>query len=241
MAYKIAEQLKLPVMVNVDGFIMTHIYEPVSIPEEKLIKKYLPNYKPTSGEYLDVNNPVTLGALVTPEHYMEIRKELHEDLRSSKEIIKKEYESYQKIFTKNLEKKIQKDNGLLEYYGPKNPEIILVALGSVVGTIKEVIDDTKNLKIGVLKIKCFRPFPGEEVIGIIKKAKYIAVIDKAINLGNTAGPLAADIKTAAQGKVNNKIQSFVVGLGGRDVTKKIIEKIIKEVKGREGGIRFINN
>jgi pyruvate ferredoxin oxidoreductase alpha subunit len=238
MAYKIAEQTKLPVMLCVDGFIMTHIYEPVTIPDAKTIQKYLGEYKPKLGEYLNVDHPITMGALVTPTHYMEIRQELQADLLASKKVIAQEYENYKlKIKNKKLNPKFQISNfkfkiiesGLLEYYGPKNPKMILVVLGSLAGTIKEVIDENKKADVGLLRIKSYRPFPAEEVLAIIKKAKNIAVIEKALSLGSTYAPLATDIKAVAQGKVNVKIKSFVVGLGGRDVTKKEIRKIISSL------------
>ena len=238
MAYKIAEQLHLPVVVNVDGFVLTHTYDSVVVPDAKQIKKYLPDYKPKKGQFLDPANPVTLGAFASPAYYQEIRQDLHDDLIASADVINKEYEKYNKIFqkTENRKQKTEIDNGLIEYYGPRKPKIILIAMGSVVGTIKDAVD--KNNKVGVLKIKTFRPFPTDEILKIIKKTKYVAVMDKAITLGQI-GPLASDIKSAAQGRVKAKIQSFIVGLGGRDITGEMIEKIIKEVKKSDGGVRFI--
>jgi pyruvate ferredoxin oxidoreductase alpha subunit len=240
MAYKIAELLNLPVMVNVDGFVLTHTYDSVIVPDTKQIKKYLPDYKPAKGQYLDPENPVTLGAFATPAHYMEIRQELHNDLIACADIIKKEYINYHKHFqVSSFKFQVSSfNNGLVEYYGPKNPEIIIVAMGSVVGTIKDAVDKNKNT--GVLKIKCYRPFPAEEILKITKNAKYIAVLDKSISLGEM-GPLASDIKAAAQGKTKAKIQSFIAGLGGRDITSKMIEKIIKEVKRGDDKVKFIAN
>ncbi|MFH1233491.1 MAG: pyruvate ferredoxin oxidoreductase [Patescibacteria group bacterium] len=255
MAYKLAEQLKLPVMVNVDGFILTHSYESVNIPDTKLIKKYLPDYKPTIGQYLDTKNPITLGALVTPTHYMEIRQELHNDLIASLEIINKEYKNFNKIFNnkiQNTKYKIQNNNGLLEYFGPNNPDIIIIAMGSVVGTIKDTIDnfppDKAHLSfppdkggqrgVGVLKIKCYRPFPEKEILDILKSAKYIAVLDKSISLGHI-GCLASDVKAVCQGKIKAKIQSFIVGLGGRDITCTMIKKIIIEARKKNNRTKFI--
>ncbi|MBU0722423.1 hypothetical protein KKA93_03145 [Patescibacteria group bacterium] len=292
MAYKLAEQLKLPVMINVDGFIMTHTYEPVIIYSSKQIKKYLPDYKPESGQYLDVKNPVTLGSLATPAHYMEIRQKLHNDLISSLKIINQEY----KIFNKIFNPKFKIDSGVVEYTGSNNPKTIIVAMGSVIGTIKDtinnlqpdngdwgitplikgdegitplikgdggitplikgdrgIIPDTGDRGItplikgdrgifpdtgdrgiipdglGILKIKCFRPFPAEQILQILKSAKYIAVLDKSISLGHM-GCLASDIKAACQGKIKAKIQGFIIGLGGQDVTENMIKKIIREVK-----------
>ncbi len=247
MAFKIAEQLKLPVMVNIDGYILTHSYEPVTIPGTKQIKKYLPDYQPTKGQYLDPANPVTLGAFAAPDYYMEIRQDLHNDLIASQNIINKEYIKYQKIFNPNKkEKKLsfgypklsfsQANNGLIEYYGPAKPKTVLIAMGSVVGTIKDMVDKEKG--VGVLKIKTYRPFPASEILKIIKTTKYVAVLDKAISLGHI-GPLASDLKAVAQNKTKAKIQSFIVGLGGRDVTGEMIKKIITEVKKGDDKIRFI--
>jgi len=247
MAYKIAEQLRLPVMVNVDGFVLTHTYEPVEILNEKQIAKYLPAYKPKKGDFLDPDNPVTFGALAGPAVYMEIREGLHDDLVNSLQTIKEEYRKFNKAFpdlsTVSNKKYAVIDDGLVEYYGPKKPKIILVAMGSVAGTLKDVADEVNIQKfnfnnVGVLKIKTYRPFPSDAVVDIIKKAKCVAVIDKAITLGNI-GPLAIDVKAAAQGRYNNKIQSFVVGLGGRDITKGMIKKIIKEAAKNNNEVKFV--
>jgi len=248
MAYKIAEQLQLPVMVNIDGFVLTHTYDSVVIPDAKQIKKYLPYYKPKKGTYLDPANPITMGAFASPAYYQEIRQELHDDLIASQDLVNQEFIKYNEIIKtqKHKNTKTQIDNGLIEYYGPKNPKIILVAMGSVVGTIKDAADEYNKVglpavalaKVGVLKIKTYRPFPTDEILKIIQKAKYVAVLDKAITLGQI-GPLASDIKAVAQGKVKAKIQSFIVGLGGRDVTGEMIGRIIKEVKKGSDGVRFI--
>jgi len=235
VAYKIAEKLKLPVMVNVDGFILTHSYEEVYIPTAAEIKKFLPNYKPTKGEYLDPANPKTLGAFASPAYYMEIRQELHDDLISSLTVIKKETENYKKIFKTSG----ANDNGLFEYSGPAKAKIILIAMGSVIGTIKDTIGE-KNKNIGILKIKTYRPFPQIEILNLIKKtgAKNIAVIEKAIGLGY-AGPLYLDIKTALQGKIKIEVKNFIVGLGGRDVTKKMITEIVKKTTAKGQELEFI--
>ena len=247
LAYKIAEKLKLPVMINVDGFILTHAYETVMIPSPADIKKYLPTYKPAKGEYLNPSEPVTLGAFFTPAHYMETRESLHDDLKESLVVIKKEYELLKKILKSSTQKtksgKEEKylpliNNGLVEYYGIKNPEVILVALGSMVGTILETIKSNKEYKnIGLLKIKSYRPFPEEEVVKIIRNSKNIAVIEKAVSLGQ-AGPLYSDLK-AAIGENKLNISNFIVGLGGRDVTSKIIKEIIKKAKKKSKKLEFI--
>jgi len=230
LAYKIAEQLNIPVMINVDGFILTHAFEPVIIPDVKTIKKYLPDYKPATGTYLDPNNPVTLGAFFTPANYFETRETLHNDLVESLSTIKKEYKSLIKILNRK-----NKDNGLVEYYGPKKPETILVALGSVIGTIRETVKDNK--KVGVLKIKTYRPFPADEINKVLLRTKNVAVIEKAISLGQ-AGPVFSDIK-AALPKNNLNLSNFIVGLGGRDITQKMIKEIISSASKKNSKIKFI--
>ncbi|MDP2709336.1 MAG: pyruvate ferredoxin oxidoreductase [bacterium] len=236
MAFKLAEKLKLPVMVNVDGFVLTHTYEPVTIPEVEQIKKYLPDYKPEPGAYLNPTNPVTLGPLATPAHYMEIRQELHDDLNASFKAIDQEYKNFNKIIPLSKGDARGLNNGLLEYSGPKKPDTIIIALGSVVGTIKETVGQSD--RIGILKIKTYRPFPAEQILKIIKSAKHIAVIDKAISLG-AIGPLASDVKAAAQGRASANISSFIVGLGGRDVTAGMIKKIIKLAGKKNNRAQFI--
>ncbi len=258
MAYKIAEIAKLPVMVNVDGFVLTHTYEPVNIPSQAQIKKYLPAYQPKPEEYLDPKTPITMGAFATPAYYMDIRKDLHDKLLNAKKLINQEYIKYNKIIKiKDIALPAYKqarhdtkytiiDNGVIEYTGPKNPKVIIIAMGSVVGTIKNAVRCEQEStimkkgfcqKIGVLKIKSFRPFPADEINKIIKKTKYVAVMEKAISLGYM-GPLASEIKAINKNK-NTKIQSFIVGLGGRDITEKMIIKIISQVQKENNDIKFI--
>lgn len=241
LAYKLAEKLQLPVMVNVDGFILTHSYQAVEIPSPTLIKKYLPDYQPLPGTFLDPQDPVTLGAFFTPSHYFEVRQALHEDLKNSLETIKKDYKLFQKIFklptnrTTIIKGQRQIDNGLIEYSGPKNPQTIIVALGSVVGTIKEALKNEP--KVGVLKIKVFRPFPGAEIKKYLEKATNIAVVEKALSLGQ-AGPLYTEIAAQLPGGKNN-LRNYIVGLGGRDVTVKIIKQVIKDARHKNNSLKFM--
>ncbi len=236
LAYKVAEKLQLPVMVNLDGFVLTHVVEPTEIETPEKIKKFLPDYKPT--EFLDVNNPLTFGAFATPTHYFEIRQELHEDVVNAKKEIIKSIGEFKKIFGRDL--------NLIEYYGDKNADTIIVAMGSILGTIKDAVDELNNSsqsaqggpnrKIGVLKIVSLRPWPKEEILSAIANAKNIAVIDKSISLGKE-GVLASEIKSIA---VDNKnITSFIVGLGGRDITIPMIKKIYLAAKNKNKEAVFV--
>ncbi|MFA5124935.1 MAG: transketolase C-terminal domain-containing protein [Patescibacteria group bacterium] len=218
LAYKVAEQALIPVMVNLDGFVLTHVVEPVEVPESKQIKKYLPNFK--ASERLDVKNPLTFGAFATPAHYMEIRQELHADLAVSKKLIAKEMVEFTKVFGRRL--------SLVDYYGDKNADTVVVTMGSVLGTVKEATDELKKSgkKIGVVKVSILRPFPTEELSKLIGKKKNILVIDKSVSLGEE-GILAGEIRRNFYGRSQAKIVGAIMGLGGRDITKEMIKQTVK--------------
>ncbi|MFA5029147.1 MAG: pyruvate ferredoxin oxidoreductase [Patescibacteria group bacterium] len=239
LAYKIAEKCLLPVMVNLDGFVLTHVVEPVTVPEMAEIKKYLPDFK--LAEKLDVKNPLTLGAFATPAHYMEIRQELHDDLVASKNIMAKEMKEFKKVFGRLLT--------LVEYYGDQSAETVIIAMGSVLGTIKETVDEINNStggahhgvpvqKVGVLKISCLRPFPVEEILKLIGDKKNIVVIDKSVSLGEE-GTLAGEIRRVFYGRSKANITSVIMGLGGRDITKETILQAINLAKNRNDKAVFI--
>lgn len=242
IAYKLAEALSLPAMVNIDGFILTHSYEPVLIPSREKIKKFLPAYKPTLGTYLNPSLPVTMGALVSPTDYLEIRQDMHEDLLSAEKLLLQEYKKYFQIVRPASENFnlpagfIKKDDGLSEYYGPKNPKMIIVAMGSVAGTIKSALNDLGvKAGVGLLKIKLYRPFPAKAINKILASAKTILVLDKAISLGH-CGPLYADIKAGGDDSFSKKnIQNWIAGLGGRDISVVAVKKIINGANKRKNG------
>lgn len=220
LAYKISEEMKVPVFVNMDGFILSHCYEAVEIPSKKDINKFLGKYKAKSGEYLDTKNPVTIGAFMAPNNYQTSRENLNKDLNASIKKINKNYSDWKKIIE---EKNKKNDNGLFEYTGEKKIKTLIIAMGSVIGTIKSAIENEKN--VGVLKIKTYRPFPHQEIYDIIKEsgAKNIIVLEKSVSLG-TYSPLYSDLCV-----LNKKqdIKNFISGLGGKDIKKETILKIVK--------------
>lgn len=228
LAYKIAEKLLLPVIVNLDGFVLTHVVEPVEIEDEKSVDRFLPPYNPK--EKLDIKNPLTFGAFATPTHYFEIRQELHDDIAASLSTIKDEMKNFEAIFGRAL--------NVVEYYGDKKADTVLVAMGSVLGTMKEAADELEKSghKVGILKIVSFRPFPDKEVAAALKNAKNVAVIDKSLSLG-VEGILATEIRRAIGSEKN--VTSFVVGLGGRDITKAMINKIYNQATKQAKGVVFV--
>ncbi len=236
IAYKLAENksIMLPVMVCMDGFILTHGIETVDIPEQTMVDNFLPPY--IAPYKLDPAAPVTMGPLVDPEYYMETRYALQETQKKVLDMLPQITAEFAKTFGR-------KYNGLVEGYHLEGAEKVIVAIGSVCGTIKEVIDEAraKGKKIGLLKVSCLRPFPAQQIYDALKGASKVAVIDRALSLGSTA-PLASEVKAAFFGKKKapSVISSFVVGLGGRDITKDSIREVIKLLNGRERNGEFID-
>ena len=234
-AYKIAEdpRVMLPVMVNMDGFILTHGMEVVDMPSQEEVDKFLPPYQTTYK--LDVDNPLTMGFLADPDYYLEIRYTVQETHRELLEIIPEVANEFKKTFKRE-------GGGLIEGYRLEDAKQVFVALGSVCGTIRDVIDDLRNKgeKVGLLKIITYRPFPKASLVTALAKAKEVAVVDKSISLG-AFGPLYTDISAALSsiGSKMPKVSGFVLGLGGRDITKKSILDVYERLSQKQVDCEFI--
>ena len=233
-AYRVGEDPKicLPVMVCLDGYILSHGYETVDLPEEKAVASFLPPFRPA--EKLDPANPKSFGLLAGPDYYLEIRHDLHQANKKTLSLIPEVVSEFKKVFGRT-------SGGLIETYQLEDAECAIVAAGSVCGTIKETIDALRKegTKAGLLRLITYRPFPGEQVYDALKNVPAIAVLDKAISLGAT-GPIYADIKTIFQGKkAIPKISGFIAGLGGRDITPDTIRDVFKRLAGPEVDDGFV--
>lgn len=220
-AYKIGEnpEVSLPVMINFDGYILSHAFEPVELIEQKDADEFLPPYKPV--QYLTPKNPLTFGLLVDPEYYTETRYRLQKAMEDSKKVIEDVAEEFKKKFGRY-------SGGLVEKYRLDDAETAVISMGSVTGTIKDVVDSFRDegKKIGVLKIRTSRPFPKEAIYSALKDVKNIIVMEKSISLG-LEGVLSTEIKGCFYGKEKQpKISGFIVGLGGRDISKDSVRKTI---------------
>ncbi|MCG6982446.1 MAG: pyruvate ferredoxin oxidoreductase [Deltaproteobacteria bacterium] len=225
-AFKIAEQTFLPTMVCMDGFILTHAFEPVDIPEQKEVDAFLPAFKPK--HIVDPRWPRGIGLFADPRFYMETRYILHRALEKSQEVIKEVSADFAKVFGRE-------SGGFIKTYKLKEADLVIVSMGSVVGTIKELIDklEEEGKKVGLLQICSYRPFPRKEVYNALKDKTNITVLEKCISLGR-GGILASDIRWSfprAEKKERN-ISSFVAGLGGRNISiddlRYMVEKVEKE-------------
>jgi len=236
LAYRLSEDrsIMLPVMVCMDGFILTHGIETVDIPTQEQVDKFLPPYN--LAYKLDVENPLTLGPLADPDYYMETRFAIQETQKKVLKFIPQLTQEFAKVFGRSY-------NGLVEEYQTKDAERVIVAMGSVCGTIKDVVDELrkKGKKVGLLKVTSYRPFPIQEIYEALKNVPKVAVLDRALSLGSYA-PLAGETKAVFFGKKKKPqiISSFIVGLGGRDITRDSIKEIFRLLTQKEKACEFID-
>jgi pyruvate ferredoxin oxidoreductase alpha subunit len=237
MGYRLSEDksMMLPVMVCMDGFILTHGMEAVDIPEQEKVDKFLPAYKPLYK--LDPAEPLTMGLLADPDYYLETRFAMQETLKDALDFIPKISSEFRSAFGRDYK------DCLVEEYQIKDAEKVIVAMGSVCGTIKEVVDElrAKGKKAGLLKIISYRPFPYKRIYQALKDVPKVAVLDKAVSLGGLA-PLAVEIKAAFFGKRKSPkvISNFIAGLGGRDITLDSVKEIFRKLSQKELAQEFID-
>lgn len=232
-AYKIAEEMRLPVMINMDGFILTHAFEPVDIPEQAAVDAFLPAYHPA--EYLNPLNPMTFGMLAEPDKYLEIRYTLARAVEKSAVVVQRVADDFYRAFGRY-------QGGLIELYRMEDADTVIVAMGSVLGTIKDAVDEMRDAgqKVGVLKVRAFRPFPKKEVVNALRHVKHVAVLDKALSIG-LGGILSADIKDTLYGSgTTPPVSSFIAGLGGRDITLNTIKDIVRATQERQVDGEFVD-
>ena len=216
-AFKIAEDLSLPVMVCMDGFILTHAYERVDVPEQTQIDKFLPPYVPR--QILDPGNPVSIGAMVGPEAFTEVKYMAHMKNQLALEIIPTVAKDFQKVFGRS-------SGGLVRGYKLDGADTVVIALGSVLGTIKDVVDEmvAADIAIGVLGIIAFRPFPTEAVRAALSHAKRVIVLEKAFQVG-IGGIVIENVRTSLRGS-SIKDYTVIAGLGGRPITKDSLRRYL---------------
>jgi pyruvate ferredoxin oxidoreductase alpha subunit len=238
-AYKIAEdsRIRTPVMVCMDGFVLTHVYEPVELLDKELAREFLPDYLPA--DILDPAHPKTFGAFADPSAFTEFRYQQFEAQQKSLSKIEQVAREFEETFGRYY-------GGLLDGYFLDDAEIVIVTLGSVIGTIKDAIDDMRSegKKVGLLKVRSYRPFPVQALRKACKDASIVAVIEKDVAIGGEAG-LVTDLKAALyNSNIRVPVIGFAAGLGGRDITIKDIRSIVAKaeaaIKGIESEFEFLN-
>ena len=219
-AYRLAEELSLPVMVCMDGFILTHAFEEVDVPGQDEVDAFLLPFSPR--QELDPAAPLTIGALVGPEAFTEVKYLMHAKQLQALDAIPAIAADFATAFGR-------RSGGLTRGYRCEDAETIVVALGSVLGTIEDVIDDLRDrgVKIGALGVKCFRPYPLAEVREALAGAERVVVVEKAFAVG-AGGIVGQNVRLALSG-MPARVHDVVAGLGGRPITKRSLHSLFDDV------------
>lgn len=212
-AFRVAEdhRVLLPVIVNLDGFTLTHVIEPVELLDQKEVDRYLPAYQPKMR--LDPERPVTMGPVGVPEVYTEAKKAQDEALNAAKPVILEAWQEFAELFGRRYKP--------VETYRTEGAETLLVTMGSISETAMSAVDQMRaaGRNVGLVHLRLFRPFPFEELLESVRGAKQIAVVDRALSLNGAGGPLACEVKAALYEEPERPyIWNYVAGLAGRDVT-----------------------
>jgi pyruvate ferredoxin oxidoreductase alpha subunit len=218
-AFKLAEELSLPVMVCMDGFILTHAYERVDIPSQQQVDGFLPPYVPRQS--LDPDDPVSIGAMVGPEAFSEVRYLAHAKQLQALERIPRIAAEFRQIFGREA-------GGLVRPYRMDDADTAVIALGSVLGTIKDTVDEMRDdgFAIGVIGITSFRPFPLAVIRELAGKVRRIVVLEKSLAVG-IGGIVATDVRMAIDG-LPIRVHTVIAGLGGRAITKASLHRVLRQ-------------
>jgi pyruvate ferredoxin oxidoreductase alpha subunit len=221
-AFRLAELLSVPVMVCMDGFILTHAVEQVELPEQAKVDAFLPAFEPR--QVLDPAEPVTIGAMVGPEAFTEVKYLMHAKQIQALDEIPRIAADFEEVFGRAA-------GGLVQPYRTDDAETIVVALGSVLGTIEDVVDTMRDegIRIGALGIKCFRPWPINEVREALAGAARVIVLEKAFAVG-AGGIVGQNTRNALTG-LPTTIFNVVAGLGGRPITRQSLRVLFDDVIG----------
>jgi len=217
-AFKIAEEILLPVMLNLDAFFLSHTAEPVEVPEQRLVDDFLPRFQ--APYRLDPQDPHSFGCLTPPDYFMEFRYKIQQAMLKGKEVSKRVDEDFGRAFGRKY--------GLIDAYRCEGADLILVASGTIASTARVVVDALreKGRKVGVVKVRLFRPFPKEELLEVVKDAEKVAVVDRNVSFG-VGGIFAHELRAAfCNDKSHPPVFSYIAGLGGRDVTPQVLNDVV---------------
>jgi pyruvate ferredoxin oxidoreductase alpha subunit len=231
-AFRIAEAMSMPVMVCMDGFILTHAYEEVDIPTAEEVARFLPAFEPR--QVLDPMDPVSIGAMVGPESFTEVKYLAHKRMIDSIGTIERVAKEFEKEFGRTT-------GGLLRSYKTYEAETIVLALGSVIGTLKDVVDELEleGHSIGVVGLTSYRPFPFDTVRAALGGAKRVIILEKAFSTG-TGGIVTQDVLSAIEG-LGIKDLTVIAGLGGRPITiKSLREYLINAMHDKVERLTFLD-
>ena len=224
MAYKIAESsdVMLPAMIIEDAFILSHTSEPVDIPDQDAVDAFLPRYDPDIK--LEVGKPMGFGSLVKPDQYMEFRYKAMLAMERARARIPEVEKEFEQIFGRSY-------GGLLDEYRCDDAEAVLVIAGSAAGTTRDVVDRLRDegMKVGMARLRAFRPFPQQEFQSLADHVERIAVLDRSYSYGASGAFFTEILASIRSGQELPVMKNYIAGLGGRDITPGVIERIFRDV------------
>jgi pyruvate ferredoxin oxidoreductase alpha subunit len=231
-AFKLAEALSVPIMVCMDGFVLTHAFEPVDVPEQAHVDAFLPRFEPR--QVLDPDEPITIGAMVGPEAFTEVRYLAHVKQLQALDLIPEVANQFAQSFGRP-------SGGLVRMYRSGDAETLFLALGSVLGTIEDVVDELRDEghRVGAVGVRCFRPWPQEEIREALAAASRVIVVERAFAVG--IGGIVGQNVRLSTGQAN--VYDVVAGLGGRAVTKRSLHALYRDVvedRLRPGRLTFLD-
>jgi pyruvate ferredoxin oxidoreductase alpha subunit len=211
-AFRIAEdhRVLLPIIVNIDGFTLSHVIEPIEILEQAEVNKFMKEFKPFYP--LDPRKPMTFGAFAVPEYYIEAKKQVEDAVFSSAKVIKEVWNEFGKLYGRKYTP--------IESYKTSDAKILLLTLGGIGETAQTAVDEMRadGIKVGLLKLKMYRPFPITELRKACKNAKTLVIAERAMSVGGLGGPIGFEVRSAFYNEVKKPvIHDYILGLGGRDV------------------------
>jgi pyruvate ferredoxin oxidoreductase alpha subunit len=219
-AFRLAEELSMPAMVCVDGFIITHAVERIDIPSQEQVDAFLPPYEPV--QVLDPADPISIGAMVGPDAFTEVRFLQHYKQNLALRLLPELAAEFKQRFGRD-------SGGLLRAYRADDAELLVVAMGSINGTIKDTIDEMRadGVRIGLVTLVAFRPFPAAALRELLVRAKNVVVVEKSIAVG-MGGPLANNVDLALRNTAGApQVHSVIAGLGGRPITRASLHKLFR--------------
>ncbi len=221
-AFRVAEdpRVLLPVMVNVDGFSLSHVIEPIELPAQEAVREFLPHYNPRIS--LNPDCPVSMGAFATPEVYTNIKYQQDRALRESRQVLDGIWEQFSRNFGRQ--------HRAVECYRIEDAETVLMTMGSVCSTASVAVDRMRQegRRVGLVKIKLWRPFPARDLMEAIRLADNVVVVDRALSFGGQGGPLALEVKSASYGLAHRpRFVEYIAGLGGRDLRVEDFQEMME--------------
>jgi pyruvate ferredoxin oxidoreductase alpha subunit len=252
-AFRIAEHVdvQLPVMVGLDGFIVSHTLENVKVLDDETVKEFVKTRKfplvlthdgRTAPFKLDPDAPMTMGPVAMPNYYFEFKRQQEEAMKNALDVIGQVHAEYAQLTGRSY------GNGLVENYRLEDAEIAVVCLGSTAGTVKTVVDElrTAGVKAGLLKIRTYRPLPTGGIVEALKGAKAVAVMDRSMSFGGNGGAVFHEVRDALyDSPARPRVVNYIYGLGGRDTSplqiRNIFEDLRKIVQNKQAGdlVRYV--